>query len=103
MCSARLQPHGRTGRCQSLPALHAMAFAMGSHKRLGSAGLRAPAGDMYTRLHHDLIKNIVLACRGKPQGLAGSLEGVMRMIGGGGIMPEVLLVAPAPGGPAAQA
>jgi hypothetical protein len=38
------QPGARVGRCLPLPPLHALAFAMGTHRRLGAGAAGAGAG-----------------------------------------------------------
>jgi hypothetical protein len=106
--STTLDPHGRIGRCQALPPQHALALAMGSHSRLGtmssttrsrrSGTAAAPPRDKSIaaqQLPSDVLSSIVRACRAKPLGPAGSYEGVMRLIGGGDMMPGVLALAQA--------
>ena len=100
----------RIGRCHRLPPLHALAFAMGTtHARLGSAAQtdtqagverksqrrqgKEPAdtvtmsddsiGCAYASMSDDLLKQIVVACGSWPEGQAGNLEGVVRLMGGG--------------------
>jgi len=100
----------RIGRCHHLPPLHALAFAMGTtHARLGSAAQtdtqagverksqrrqgKEPAdtvttsddsiGCAYASMSDDLLKQIVVACGSWPEGQAGNLEGVVRLMGGG--------------------
>ena len=66
----------RIGRCRKLPCDHALAFAMGTHDRLGQ-------GCDVTSLNCDLVKRVVDACCTSPEVAAGQLEGVARLIGGG--------------------
>jgi len=100
----------RVGRCHSLPPLHVLAFAMGTtHARLGSAAQtetpvgvekksqrnqdKEPAdavttsddsiGCAYATMSDDLLKQVVAACGSWPEGRAGKLEGVVRLMGGG--------------------
>ena len=68
------------GRYQSLSKEHALAFAMGSHSRLGSEQ-RCEKG-VYT-LDAFLMKMIVEASGTKPEGRAGELEGFVRLMGAG--------------------
>jgi len=82
--------HGaRVGCCHGLPPLHALAFAMGNHSRLGSATQTAPAAAdkskdcEYVSMPGELVQRIVEACGVWPEGRAGELEGVVRLLGGG--------------------
>jgi len=65
----------RVGRCLPLQQDLALAFAMGSHPQLGPPCMA------------DLLPEIVMlvleACRGWPEGSAGKMEGVARLLGGG--------------------
>jgi len=96
----------RVGRCHRLPPLNALAFAMGTHVRLGiaaptsaSAGGssrrsrrlegKAPAaaadtstGCAYVIMPGELVQRVVEACASWPEGRAGELEGVVRLLGG---------------------
>ena len=65
----------RIGRCRKLPCDHALAFAMGTHDRLGQ-------GRDVASLNCDLVKRVVDACCTSPGGAARRLEGVARLIGG---------------------
>jgi len=79
----------RVGRCHGLPPLHALAFAMGNHSRLGRAAQPAPAAAdkgkdcAYVSMPVELVQRIVEACGVWPEGRAGELEGVVRLLGGG--------------------
>ena len=79
----------RVGRCYGLPPLHALAFAMGNHSRLGRAAQTAPAAAhngkdcAYVSMPGELVQRIVEACGTWPEGRAGQLEGVVRLLGGG--------------------
>jgi len=98
----------RVGRCHDLPTLHALAFAMGTHSRLGSRAApmavaaggrskrrsqrqqgRAPAAAdkgkdcEYVAMPGELVQRVVEACVSWPEGRAGELEGMVRMLGGG--------------------
>ena len=86
--SPRLLGGARVGRCHGLAEEHALAFAMGTHARLGagaggeqgSGGRRrsrrrqgmAPAegeegrGCVYLTMQGELVKMVVEACRGHP-------------------------------------
>jgi len=94
-------------RCHDLPPMHALAFAMGTHARLGSAAPTAlPAGGSsqrrsqrqqgktpaaadkamdceYVTMPGELVQRVVEACASWPEGRAGQLECVVRMLGGG--------------------
>ena len=70
---------GRIGRCRGLPAEHAVAFAMGTHGRLGAASpVRCLAGEV------GLLRMIAGWCRRWRwvSGAAGREEGVVRLVGG---------------------
>jgi len=97
----------RVGCCHDLSPLHALAFAMGTHARLGSAAPTAlPAGGgsqrklqrrqgrtlaaadkgkdcEYVTMPGELVQRVVEACVSWPEGRAGELEGVVRLLGGG--------------------
>ena len=68
----------RIGRCRALPAEHALAFAMGTHWRLGAA-----AGAHCSGLKEELVVMIVLLSSAWPTGSAGVNDGVVRLLGGG--------------------
>jgi len=101
----------RVGRCHNLPPMHALAFAMGTHSRLGSCA--APTGVAaggssqrrsqrqqgktlavadkgkdceYVTMPGELVQRVVEACVSwpeEPEGRAGELEGVVRLLGVG--------------------
>ena len=82
----------RVGHCHGLPPMHALAFAMGTHFRLGRAAQTAPAAAdaadngkdcAYVSMPGELVQRIVEACGAWPNGRAGELEGVVRLLGGG--------------------
>jgi len=76
----------RVGRCYGLPPLHALAFAMGTHSRLGRAAPAAADNGMdcvYASMPGELLRRIVEECGAWPEGRAGELEGVVRLLGGG--------------------
>ena len=75
---------GRIGRCRGLPAEHAVAFAMGTHGRLGAASpVRRLAGEV------ELLRMIVGLCQKWLSGEAGRREGVLRLAGGGWMLESV--------------
>ena len=77
---------GRIGRCRGLPAEHALAFAMGTHVRLGAASpARCLAGE------EGLLRIIVRWCRRWRWvgGAAGREEGMVRLLGGGLLLESV--------------
>ena len=89
-----------------LPPLNALAFTMGTHTRLGSVvPTSAPAGGSsrrsqrledkalataadtstgcaYVTMPGELLQRVVEACVSWPEGQAGELEGVVRLLGG---------------------
>ena len=93
------------GRCHWLPSLHALIFAMCTHARLGSVAPTAvPAGGSsrrsrrlegkapaafadtstdcaYATMPGELVQRVVEACTSWPEGLAGEMEGVVRLLG----------------------
>jgi len=90
-----IAPHllqgARVGRCHRLLPLHALAFSMGTHARLGSADETAPgAADAtvctYLMMPGELVRQLVEACGSWPEGRAGELEGVVRLLGGGRLL-----------------
>jgi len=107
LVAPHLLPGERVGRCHDLPPMHALAFAMGTHARLGSAAPTAlPAGGSsqrrsqrqqgktpaaadkgkdceYVTMPGELVQRVVEACVSWPEGRAGELEGVVRLLGGG--------------------
>ena len=77
---------GRIGRCRGLLAEHALAFAMGTHRRLGAASpVRCLAGEV------GLLRMIAGGCRRWRwvSGAAGREEGVVRLLGGGQMLDSV--------------
>jgi len=84
-----LLQRARVGHSHALPPLHALAFAMGNHSRLGrGAQTAAAAADngkdcAYVLMPGELVQRIVEACGAWPEGQAGELEGVVRLLGGG--------------------
>ena len=94
------QLSARVGLCLPLPPLHALAFAMGTHRRLGAGaagggpggrrmssrleGKKADEGRRcaYMDMAEDLLQ-VVEGCRGWPKGVAGNEEGVVRLMGWG--------------------
>jgi hypothetical protein len=101
--SSQLLGGSRVGRCHSLPAEHALAFAMGTHAPLvggprtaGFAGRRRSrqlqgktakddeenSGYWFLMMPGELVKRIVEASGSWPQGEGGRLgEGVARLMG----------------------
>jgi len=79
----------RVRRCHGLPPLHALAFAMGKHSRLGRAAQTALAAVdkgkdcEYVLMPEEVVQRIVEACGAWPEGRAGELEGMVRLLGGG--------------------
>ena len=78
----------RVGRWHRLPLLCALAFAMGTHDRLGSNLHTASAaantmGCAYVMMPGDLVKRILETCQWCPHGRAGNLQGLRRLLGGG--------------------
>ena len=79
----------RVGRCHGLLPLHALAFAMGNHSRLGRAAQTAPAAAdndkdcEYVLMPGELVQRIVEACGAWPEGRAGELVGLVRLLGSG--------------------
>jgi len=79
----------RVGRCHGLPPLHALAFAMGNHSRLGRTEQTVLAvadkgkDCVYVSMQRELVQWIVEACGVWPEGRAGELEGLVRLLGGG--------------------
>ena len=87
-------PGIRVGSCHGLRPEFALAFAMGTHLRLGAAGPRrqsrrqqgqVPAvtdGCVYADMPTELVRRVVDACVSLPEGTSGELEGVVRLLGG---------------------
>ena len=67
----------RIGRCRGLPAEHALAFAMGTHNRLGAA---ADAHCSALAAEPGLVALIVHLCLAWQA--AGETEGLLRLLGG---------------------
>ena len=77
---------GQIGRCRGLPAEHALAFAMGTHGRLGAASpVRCLAGEV------GLLRMIAGWCRRWRWviGAAAREEGLVRLLGGGLMLESV--------------
>lgn len=86
----RLSPHfcmdgARVGRYHRLHPLHAIAFAMGMHSRLGSgrsADINQPhVGSLVNILDDNLVKMILEASRSFPEGEGVKLHHVVRLSG----------------------
>jgi len=99
----------RVGRCHDLPPMHALTLAMGTQARLGSAGpMAVPTGGRsqrrsqrqqgkapaaadtgngkdceYFTMPDDLARQVVRTCVSWPEGQAGELERVVRLLGVG--------------------
>ena len=79
----------RVGCCHGLPPLHALAFAMGNHSWLGCTEQTALAAAdkgkdcAYVSMPGELVQRIVEAGGVWPEGRAGELEGLVRLLGGG--------------------
>ena len=69
---------GRIGRCRALPEQYALAFAMGTHERLGAA-----ADAHCSLLMPELVVKIARLGLVWPTGRAGEEEGLVRLLGGG--------------------
>jgi len=87
--------------------MHTLAFAMGTHARLGSVAPIAAAAAVsshrrsqrqrgkapaaadngkdceYVTMPGELVQRVVAACLSWPEGQEGELEGVVRLLGGG--------------------
>ncbi len=73
----RIDGDTRVGRCSHLPHSHALAFAMGTHKRIGSSSLvYGLSGEV------ELLRMIVGFCATWVPGEAGQDESLVRLIGG---------------------
>ena len=70
---------GRIGRCRGLPAEHAVAFAMGTHGRLGAG---ADAHCSVLAAEPGLVGMIVGMCYDSDSHRVGG-EGLVRLLGGG--------------------
>ena len=64
------------GPCHKLQPMHAMAFAMGTHSRLGG-------GCVYVTIPSELVQRVIEACTVWPEGRTGELGAMVRMLGGG--------------------
>jgi len=79
----------RVGCCHELLPLHALAFAMGTHERLGRAAQTVLTSTdhgkhcEYLWMPGELVQRIVQVCGTLQEGRAGELEGVVRLLGGG--------------------
>ena len=82
------------GRCHKLAPDLALAFAMRADDRLckekGAMGKEQRLEEGVCKeqggafaLHADVVKRVVDACRRWPEGPAGEVEGVVRLLGGG--------------------
>ena len=92
----------RVGRGWGLSAEHSLAFAMGTHGRLGAASpVRSLAGEV------ELLRMIAPACHvgdcmlvqslpGRVSWSAGKQEGVVRLLGGGLMLESVMGLADFP-------
>ena len=65
----------RVGRCHSLPTQHMLAFAMGTHIRLGNHC-------EFLDMPGDLVERLIAISASWPEGRAGELHGVVRLAGG---------------------
>ena len=94
----------RVGRCHRLLPVNALAFAMGTHARLGSVAPtsspaggssrrlrrlegKAPAADASTGCAHltmpaELVQRVVEACASWPEGQVGEIKGLVWLLGG---------------------
>ena len=104
----RILQGARVGRCHDLPPMHTLAFAMGTHSRLGSCAaptaMAAGVGSQrrsqgqqgktlaaaekgkdceYVTMPGELVQRVVEVCVSWPEGQAGELEGVVRLLGVG--------------------
>ena len=72
----------RMGRCHGLREELALAFAMGTHERLGASSAlgREEEGCLYLMMPAELVKRVVEACGCRAEGELG--EGVVRLMGG---------------------
>jgi len=73
----------RVGRACALPRLHALAFCMGSHKRLGGGDPRqgrAAAPCPYERLPDDVLRRVVERLRVPAGAHADMGEGLLRLL-----------------------
>ena len=98
----------RVEPCHDLPSMHVLAFTIGTHSRLGSCaapmavaaggssqrrsqrqqGKALAAADKgkdceYVTMPGELVQRVVEACVSWPEGRAGELEGLVRLLGDG--------------------
>jgi hypothetical protein len=73
---ARNHLPARVGRFRNMPPLHALAFAMVTHPRLGR-------GSTFESLLPELVKRVIESGRACPQGQAGKQAAIVRLLGGG--------------------
>jgi len=66
----------RIGPCHKLQPMRAMAFAMGTHSRLGG-------GCVYVTIPGELVQRVIEAYTIWPEGRTGELDGMVQMLGGG--------------------
>jgi len=71
-----LMLEARIGPCHKLQPMRAMAFAMGTHSRLGGAC-------MYVTIPGELVQRVIEAYTIWPEGRTVELDGMVRMLGGG--------------------
>ena len=87
MTPTLVAPHllqgARVGRCHALPPLHALAFAMGTHSRMGSAVADNDTHCECLSMPGELLQRIVDASSSWLEGPAGEMGGMVRMLGGG--------------------
>jgi len=90
LVASHLLQGARVGRCHGLSPLHALAFTMGTHARLGSADETAPGAEArgcpFFEMPGELVRQVVEACGSWPEGRAGELEGVVQLMGGGRLL-----------------
>jgi len=70
----------RVWRFHNIWEAHALAFTMGLHVRLGP-------GCIYLKLEDRIIQQIIELCASRPQGILRKLPGLMRLLGGGLMLP----------------
>ena len=81
-----LETYLRVGRSWGLPAEHLLAFATGTHGRLGAASpVRSLAGKV------ELLRLIAGWCRGWVSRSAGKEEGVVRLLAIRALCPAILI------------
>jgi len=112
-CTRFFEEGLRIGPCHDLLPSKAIAFAMGTHQRLGggawpcglngsfmhaqqayaprkslrqqgkSPALSTDRPCLYLTMPYDLVQRVVEMCALGPQGPAGKTEGILRLLGGG--------------------